>query len=537
MSRRDRRRRPSIDDLLRGTLPSRATADELVDLIERINPTERGLSPRLETQRYRLKAQLQSQLLRRHFHSVAIVIEDHGILALALRVSGRSAAHVPLEELDDDVRAVVQRAIDTGALEDANAPLAAGGRGRAAGSVGATDSAGESEPPGDTRARLEDMLEVWDHAPILALASTTPHVRLAQAVVHAREGNIEEACKLVADVSGARASEVWSYVGENALANADIDRMVEARDALARLDLGGAVLERLEAELEVRRRDDLARRDNELRAALVTTASAAEREELAPAHLRRNAASHLARKVLDEVRVRRVLARREQLLERAAVSDAMEAARLLRMARAEGAENLDARIQRLEAEAETERVASEARTLETACAGSDRAGALATWLGASPRLDHGSPFRQTSNRRPSSRRPPSRGGASAMSRAPASRACSPATSSSEARSRLRARLSPAPGRSGSSSRRNTDWSGASTSSNGSPERTSSNRTRFSLPRSATTRCRPNRRYRWFCRRAESRDEERSLCSGRSSHGMRPRGASSSSPNIRPPWSS
>lgn len=386
MSRRDRRSRSTVDDVLRGTIPTDATADELVDLIERTNPTGRGLSPRLEAQRYRLKAQLLSQLLRQHFHSVAIVIEDYGILALALDVSGRSAAHVPLEELDNDVRAVVQRAIDTGALEDANAPLAAGGRGRAGGSVRATHSARESEPPGVTRERLDELLEVWDHAPILAFASTTPHVRLAHAVVHAREGNIPEACKLVADASGARASEVWSYVGENALANADAGRMVEARDALARLDPGGAVFDRLDAEIERRRRDDLARRDDKLRASLEAATSEREREKLATAHLQGNPGSRFARKVLDEVNGRRTEARLEDLLARAAVSDANEAAILLRLARAEGAKDLEARILTLEAEAQAAQVATDAAMIKDACSTHDRAGALAAWLAAPPEV-------------------------------------------------------------------------------------------------------------------------------------------------------
>jgi tetratricopeptide (TPR) repeat protein len=98
---------------------------ELVELIQRVNPTDREL-PRAEVaRRYRLKNQLQSLLVRRFASEVEVSADREGVTLLAHRGSGRSACHAVLAELDEDARSWVQRRLDEAvAPEPATTPAA-----------------------------------------------------------------------------------------------------------------------------------------------------------------------------------------------------------------------------------------------------------------------------------------------------------------------------------------------------------------------------------------------------------------------------
>jgi hypothetical protein len=98
-------------------------ARELAELIQRVNPTDRKLPLAEVTQRYRLKNQLQSLLVRRFGDEVEVGAEREGVALLSHRPSGKSACHARVAELDDDARSWVQRRLDEAAAPD---PAAAG---------------------------------------------------------------------------------------------------------------------------------------------------------------------------------------------------------------------------------------------------------------------------------------------------------------------------------------------------------------------------------------------------------------------------
>ena len=114
--RRKRRARaappPRLEEVL--SLKTRLDAPDLVNLIRQVNPTDRGLPPQEEQQRYRDKSRLQSQLIARFGAEVEVVADGRGEGVVLLRyVPGmRGACHAVSDELDDDARAWVRRRLD-----------------------------------------------------------------------------------------------------------------------------------------------------------------------------------------------------------------------------------------------------------------------------------------------------------------------------------------------------------------------------------------------------------------------------------------
>lgn len=90
---------------------------ELIALIHRINPTDRGLGEAEKARRYAIKAKLQSRLVRDWAGHLEIREEDDNVLAISHRGHSRDAAHVPRSALEPDARMIVDRLLAFGADE------------------------------------------------------------------------------------------------------------------------------------------------------------------------------------------------------------------------------------------------------------------------------------------------------------------------------------------------------------------------------------------------------------------------------------
>lgn len=117
---RKRKKRKSIqpEDLL--TERASATARDLIRMIHRINPTQKGVEPRKAAHRYRLKARLQSLLIRRFGEDLIIEQPDVNqpqLIGIRLRNFDEDACHAPIHELDEDARSWAQRQIDESQLD------------------------------------------------------------------------------------------------------------------------------------------------------------------------------------------------------------------------------------------------------------------------------------------------------------------------------------------------------------------------------------------------------------------------------------
>jgi len=93
------------------------TAHELIQLIHQINPTNKKKSSKMASESYRLKARLQSMLIRQFKDSLQVELpdpENTQIVGLCLRHFNEDACHALINELDDDARSWTQRQIDEG---------------------------------------------------------------------------------------------------------------------------------------------------------------------------------------------------------------------------------------------------------------------------------------------------------------------------------------------------------------------------------------------------------------------------------------
>ena len=96
------------------------SAHELVKLIHRINPTGKNIPSKKESERYKIKAQLQSLLIRRFNEGLVVTQPDPKnprLVAFNLRHYNENACHTLIDELDEDARAWTQRQIDEGLTE------------------------------------------------------------------------------------------------------------------------------------------------------------------------------------------------------------------------------------------------------------------------------------------------------------------------------------------------------------------------------------------------------------------------------------
>ncbi len=109
-------------DVLDGSVP--VTFHELVLLIHRVNPTKERLSRKETTERYRLKAGLQSLLIKRFSEDLLVEQvdpENPDLVSLKPRFFDEDACHALLPELDPEARSMARRQID-GALSSSARP-------------------------------------------------------------------------------------------------------------------------------------------------------------------------------------------------------------------------------------------------------------------------------------------------------------------------------------------------------------------------------------------------------------------------------
>lgn len=98
------------------------TALELIRLIHRVNPTNTEWDVKKASERYRLKARLQSLLIRRFKESLQVEIpdpENPRLVGLRLLRFNEDACHAMIHELEDDAGSWVRRRIDEAPTEKA----------------------------------------------------------------------------------------------------------------------------------------------------------------------------------------------------------------------------------------------------------------------------------------------------------------------------------------------------------------------------------------------------------------------------------
>ncbi|MGK0358251.1 MAG: hypothetical protein ACI9U2_000535 [Bradymonadia bacterium] len=264
MSRRRRkpRRVLSAADVLSGThTPALA---ELIDLIHRINPTERGLSAHRTAARYATKSALQSLLVERFADRLSAVAHG-GPRTVSLRVPSLAsdAGHAALDALSPKARAWCQRRIDERSFAPADAPPAAVihaesdhrdsavgadlARGRAALDAYDFDAA-------EVAFRAARVRDPDDLAPVMALMALwidtlmadaealaffdglgalgeRSEVQALTAVAAARLGRADRAERLLVNRVGERAAEAWGWLAQAALRAGDLAQTRRALSA------------------------------------------------------------------------------------------------------------------------------------------------------------------------------------------------------------------------------------------------------------------------------------------------------------------
>jgi len=116
--KRKKKKKQHVDpyDVLEGRI--NVTSYELIRLIHRVNPTKESLGAKKEAERYKLKARLQSLLIRQFYDGLLVEQPDPGnpqLVSLDLRYFDEDACHALIPELDPDARSWVQSQIDEAA--------------------------------------------------------------------------------------------------------------------------------------------------------------------------------------------------------------------------------------------------------------------------------------------------------------------------------------------------------------------------------------------------------------------------------------
>lgn len=114
MARKSKKKKPiNPYDVLAEKIPM--TARDLILMIHRVNPTKERVGSKETSERYRLKAELQSLLIRRF--GDRLVVEQPNpnqpeLFGIRLRHFDEDACHAVIHELDEDARSWAQRQID-----------------------------------------------------------------------------------------------------------------------------------------------------------------------------------------------------------------------------------------------------------------------------------------------------------------------------------------------------------------------------------------------------------------------------------------
>ncbi|MEI7672790.1 MAG: hypothetical protein WCK00_11825, partial [Deltaproteobacteria bacterium] len=121
MASKHKKKKPQVDphDVLTGKIS--LSALELIRMIHRVNPTGEGVRSEEAVERYKLKAKLQSLLIRLHSEGLRVEQTDPDqpqLLGLRLRHFAEDACHAFIQELDEDARSWMQRQIDEGNFDN-----------------------------------------------------------------------------------------------------------------------------------------------------------------------------------------------------------------------------------------------------------------------------------------------------------------------------------------------------------------------------------------------------------------------------------
>ena len=120
--KKKKKKRTQLDpyEVLEGKVP--VTALELIRLIHRINPTNTEVDVKKASERYRVKARLQSLLIREFKESLQVEIPDPQnpqLVGLRLLHFNEDACHALIHELEDDAGSWVRRRLDEAPAEEA----------------------------------------------------------------------------------------------------------------------------------------------------------------------------------------------------------------------------------------------------------------------------------------------------------------------------------------------------------------------------------------------------------------------------------
>lgn len=113
--KRNKKKKQQVDPYLVLEERVSVTAHELIRLIHAVNPTSEYISSMESAERYKLKARLQSLLVRRFNEKLLVEQpdpENPKLVGFRLRHFDEDACHSLINELDEDARSWTQRQID-----------------------------------------------------------------------------------------------------------------------------------------------------------------------------------------------------------------------------------------------------------------------------------------------------------------------------------------------------------------------------------------------------------------------------------------
>lgn len=343
MGARAKKKSLSTEDVLnRG---AEATAADLIRLIREENPTGRALPRAVETERYRRKSALQSELIERYAEELAIVRDDPDSDVVSIRhvMLGLDACHALLGELTSDARSITLRMLDLADAASCGLPPPA----PASGCGVMRPRNGTSLADGDAclleydfEGARESYTAVWDATSSLdamvrllrllvdhlgadeeatALASSLPttiarsaEVRAMVALAFARQGKSCHAERWLLGAEEHRAADVMAILARTALRDGDLETASRLAQRAKLADPGAQKVVEACKEVQLEEDAEMARQESSLEELVARKAGAAERA--ARQILARFERSRVARRVLGELEaVRQVQASRAAL--------------------------------------------------------------------------------------------------------------------------------------------------------------------------------------------------------------------------------
>ncbi|NIM10557.1 MAG: hypothetical protein GTO45_01055, partial [Candidatus Aminicenantes bacterium] len=242
--KRKKKKKQHIDpyDVLEGRV--NITSHELIRLIHRVNPTNESLDAKKESERYKIKARLQSLLIRNFYDGLLVEQpdpENPQMVSLKLQYFDDDACHALLPELDPDARSWAQRQIDEAASQggaDTGEPPAAGLHRQSSGSLAAFGNIHESDTAADKKEYSPNELINWGRQALEEYDYETCEDYFYRAFIMSR-GSIEAALTILEFfVDHLAAYEKAIALMDSLSASAKKDEDVKVLLALAAVRLG-----------------------------------------------------------------------------------------------------------------------------------------------------------------------------------------------------------------------------------------------------------------------------------------------------------